>query len=143
MSTTAIIFTIIGWIITIGIAICTVILNAKDTNKKIASLEESTAKQVESVKELAKIQIETAQIQINKELWEARSRFLQADKKQVELAKNDHTFQMASDIGTMLREQHVKNVELSSESEFQQKYAHVLEQFQSRLSELSKEIGGV
>lgn len=134
--------TILSPIIAILIAVWAIRSSAKDTAKQIAALEESTTKQIESVKKLTKIQIEISQIQINKEIWEARARFLQADKKKDELAKFEHSFAMAADIASMYREQHARNVELSSESEFQQKYAHVLEQYQSRLYELSKEMGG-
>ncbi len=135
--------TILSPIIAILIAVWAIRSSAKDTAKQIVALEESTTRQIESVKQLAKIQLEISQIQINKELWEARSRFLQADKKQGEMAKFEHSFTMAADIANMYREQHARNVDLSSESEFQQKYARALEQYQSRLSQLSKEMGGV
>ena len=52
--------------------------SAKDTAKQISALEESTSKQIESVKKLARIQIELTSIQMGKELWESRSRYLQA-----------------------------------------------------------------
>ena len=55
--------------------------SAKDTAKQIAALEESTTKQIESIKELARIQIEITSIQLQKELAEARTGYLQASEK--------------------------------------------------------------
>lgn len=142
MSTTAIILTIIGWIITIGIAILTVCLNNKDTNKKIACLEKSTAKQVESVKDLAKIIIETSQIQINKELWEARTKHLQASQKKDEMTGFGAPFCSVGEIGTVFNQRMSEERNLSYESDYQQKYVQVLELYQGRLMELSKKMGG-
>ena len=72
---------IIALIVPIGIAIWTVRSSAKDTAKQIAALEESTTKQIESIKELARIQIEITSIQLQKELAEARTGYLQASEK--------------------------------------------------------------
>ena len=60
----ALILYIIGWIITIGIAIYAARSGAKDTAKKIAAIEENTNKQIESIKELEKIQLELLYVQI-------------------------------------------------------------------------------
>ena len=56
---------LIAFLVPIGVAVWTVRSSAQDTAKKIAALEESTTKQVESIKQLAKIQIKTNQIQMN------------------------------------------------------------------------------
>ena len=72
---------IIALIVPIGIAIWTVRSSAKDTAKQIAALEKSTTKQIESIKELARIQIEITSIQLQKELAEARTGYLQASEK--------------------------------------------------------------
>ena len=63
-----IIGSIVGWIITIAIAIYTVRSNAKDTAKKIAALNESTIKQVESIKALSKQQINATLKQVELEI---------------------------------------------------------------------------
>ena len=76
-----IIAVIIALIVPIGVAIWSVRSSAKDTAKQIAALEESTTRQIESVKELARIQIEINRMQIQKEVSEARSRQLQTMKK--------------------------------------------------------------
>ncbi len=71
-----IILTIIGWIITIGVAIYTVKSSAKETDKKIAALEESTTKQVESIKELSRQQMDATikhvELEIEKNLFLAK-----------------------------------------------------------------------
>lgn len=55
--------------------------SAKDTAKQIAALEESTTKQVESIKKLAKIQIELNKIQLNAELWDAENKLEQKEQE--------------------------------------------------------------
>lgn len=77
----AIIISIVGWIITILIAVYAARSGSKDTAKKLAALEESTTKQVESIKELAKIQIELNKIQLNAELWDAENKLEQKEQE--------------------------------------------------------------
>ena len=60
--------TILSPIIAVVIAVWTSRSSAKDTAKKLAALEESTTKQVESIKKLARILIKTNQIQIGIDL---------------------------------------------------------------------------
>lgn len=64
----AIIITIIGWIITILIAVFAARSGSKDTTKKLAALEESTQKQVASIKELARLQIDASIKQVELEI---------------------------------------------------------------------------
>lgn len=137
-----ILISIIGWIITICVAFYTVKSSSKETDKKITALEDSTTKQVESIKRLAKILIETSQIQINKEIWEARMRSLMASQKKGDMEEYDHTFNHFGDAANFFRRKHEQESDLSYEQEYQAKYAKVLEQYQARLTELSKEIGG-
>ena len=59
---------IIGWIITIAIAVLSVRSGAKDTAKQIAALEESTTKQVESIKEIARLQMDASIKQVELEI---------------------------------------------------------------------------
>ena len=77
----AIIITIIGWIITILIAVYAARSGSKDTTKKLAALEESTQKQVESMKKLAKTQIELTKIQLKIDSWDAKNRLDQKMKE--------------------------------------------------------------
>ena len=59
---------IIALIVPIGVAIWTVRNSAKDTAKQIAALEESTTKQVESIKALSKQMIEASIKQVELEI---------------------------------------------------------------------------
>ena len=51
--------------------------SAKDTAKQIAALEESTQKQVDSIKELARLQFEISTLQMSKELSDACNQYLE------------------------------------------------------------------
>lgn len=66
--TVTMVTTILGWIITIAIAIYTVKSSGKETAKKIAALEESTKKQVDSIKALSRQQIEATIKQVELEI---------------------------------------------------------------------------
>lgn len=59
---------IIALIVPIGVAVWTVRSSAKDTAKQIAALEESTTKQVESIKELARLQMDASIKQVELEI---------------------------------------------------------------------------
>ena len=63
-----IIAVILTLIVPIGIAVWTVRSSAKDTAKQIAALEESTTKQIESIKELARIQMDATIKQVELEI---------------------------------------------------------------------------
>lgn len=155
--------TILSPIIAVVMARWTIRSSAKDTAKKLAALEESTheqvaaldkstkdqiaalelstKKQLESIKKFAKIQIETSQIQINKELWEARKRYLQALKEQGDALEYDRLFNLYGSASDSLRQREEKNRKMSNERDFYQEYAEVLEHCFSRIKELSKELG--
>lgn len=64
----AIIISIVGWIITILIAVYAARSGSKDTAKKLAALEESTTKQVESIKALSKQMVEASIKQVELEI---------------------------------------------------------------------------
>lgn len=71
-----IIAVIMALIVPIGVAVWTVRSSAKDTAKQIAALEESTTKQIESIKELARIQMDASikqvELEIEKNLFLAK-----------------------------------------------------------------------
>ena len=71
-----IIAVIIALIVPIGVAIWTVRSSAKDTAKQIAALEESTTKQIESIKELSRLQMDASikqvELEIEKNLFLAK-----------------------------------------------------------------------
>ena len=66
--------TILSPIIAVVIAWWTVRSSSNDTNRKIAALEESTRKQVDSIKQLTKLQADIALLQLDMELWEIHFR---------------------------------------------------------------------
>ena len=59
---------IIALIVPIGVAVWTVRSSAKDTAKQIAALEESTTKQIESIKQLARLQMDATIKQVELEI---------------------------------------------------------------------------
>ena len=71
-----IIAVIIALIVPIGVAIWSVRSSAKDTAKQIAALEESTTKQIESIKELSRLQMDASikqvELEIEKNLFLAK-----------------------------------------------------------------------
>jgi ribosomal protein L19 len=71
-----IIAVIIALIVPIGVAVWTVRSSAKDTAKQIAALEESTTKQIESIKELSRLQMDASikqvELEIEKNLFLAK-----------------------------------------------------------------------
>ena len=137
-----IIFSIIGWIITIFIAVYTVRSSAKDTAKQIAALEESTKKQVESIKKLAVSFIEVNALQIEKELWDARHCQRQYCQ---EVSDDFDTQEEASRIGIPVDKYSsiVKGrKEFERKSDFIMKKMDTLKSIRSRLDVLKKNMGG-
>ena len=137
-----IIFSIIGWIITIFIAVYTVRSSAKDTTKQIAALEESTKKQVESIKELARIQVELTAMQIQKELGEARTHYLYASEKNMDAMDNRF-----SELGipnneaiSRMRERNEKEKNLHLEKDFYSKRVSWLSSILNRVEVIKKNL---
>ena len=133
---------IIALIVPIGVAIWTVRSSAKDTAKQIAALEESTTKQIESVKELARIQIELTSIQIGKELWESRSRYLQASEKSMD-ALDDHFAMLGvpyNETITRMQDRQEKRKNLSLEQDFYSKQISMLNSYMERIKAIKGEL---
>lgn len=135
----AILETIFGQMLSIIVAV----LIAAWMNKKSA---EDTEKKIKSLKRLAKIQIETSQIQLNKELYETKLLLLklllfQTQRKEGDLQYDRHDtsmFTFANNTSQIDKDN--KKRELSYEKDYYQYYSEGLEQFQKRLSNLSKEL---
>lgn len=133
---------IIALIVPIGVAIWTVRSSAKDTAKQIAALEESTTKQIESVKELARIQIELTSIQMGKELWESRSRYLQASEKSMD-ALDDHFAMLGvpyNETITRMQDRQEKRKNLSLEQDFYSKQISMLNSYMERIKAIKGEL---
>ncbi len=133
---------IIALIVPIGIAIWTVRSSAKDTAKQIAALEESTTKQIESIKELARIQIEITSIQLQKELAEARTGYLQASEKSMNAI--DDRFSMMgipyNEVVARMQDKQEKQKNLSLEQDFYSKKIKWTDNYLERVEELKKEL---
>ncbi len=137
-----IIAVIIALMVPIGVAIWTVRSSAKDTAKQIAALEESTTKQIESVKELARIQIELTSIQMGKELWESRSRYLQASEKSMD-ALDDHFAMLGvpyNETITRMQDRQEKRKNLSLEQDFYSKQISMLNSYMERIKAIKGEL---
>lgn len=133
---------IIALIVPIGVAIWSVRSSAKDTAKQIAALEESTTKQIESVKELARIQIELTSIQMGKELWESRSRYLQASEKSMD-ALDDHFAMLGvpyNETITRMQDRQEKRKNLSLEQDFYSKQISMLNGYMERIKAIKSEL---
>jgi hypothetical protein len=136
--------TILSPIIAVLIAWWTVWSSSKDTAKKIAAIQENTTKQVESVKQLAKIQIKTTQIQMNLELRDSMIK-----ERQVLEKRRDHVCReygadgMPVEIGVaadFYRNREEKDKNLEYEREFYGKRRETLMRYQEQLNEVSKEL---
>ena len=137
-----IIAVIMALIVPIGVAVWTVRSSAKDTAKQIAALEESTTKQVESIKELARIQIEITSIQLQKELTEARTGYLQASEKNMD-AINDRFSMMGiphNEVIARMQDKQEKQKNLSLERDFYSKKINWTDSYLERVKELKMEL---
>lgn len=135
---------LIAFLVPIGVAVWTVRSSAQDTAKKIAALEESTTKQVESIKKLAKIHIKTTQTQIGIELEDTMTKEKQVLKKRWDHVNREYG---ANGIpvevgvaGDFYRNREEKDKNFEYESEFYEKRRNSLMRFQKQLNELSKEL---
>ena len=128
-------------LVAVFIAWWTSISSVKDTAKQIAALEESTTKQIESIKELARIQIEITSIQLQKELTETRQSYLQASEKNY--AINDRFSMMGiphDDVIARMQDKQEKQRNLSLERDFYSKKIHWTDSYLKRVEELKMEL---
>lgn len=138
----AIIISIVGWIITILIAIYAAKSGSKDTAKKLAALEESTTKQVESIKELAKIQTKIAALQLDKEAWEARYRWRQASEENFQALENDHRMAGVplNEFTSMMYQRRDRDNHLLAEQKFYSKQIASLDGYVKRIEDIVQEL---
>ncbi len=133
---------LVAFLVPIGVAVWTVRSSAKDTAKQVAALNESTQKQVESIKELARIQIEITSIQLQKELTEARTGYLQASEKSMDAL--DDRFSMLgipySDVVARMQDKQEKQKNLSLERDFYSKKIKWTDSYLERLEKLKMEL---
>lgn len=138
----AIIISIIGWIITILIAVYAARSGSKDTAKKLAALEESTTRQVESVKELAKIQTRLAALQFEKETGEARFRLRQKTEETWKSIENRDRMSGVplNEFTSMMYQRNEKDNHLSLEQDFYSRQLSALDSYCNRVKEILKEL---
>lgn len=133
--------TILSPIIAVALAWWTVRSSSKDTDKKIAAIEESTRKQVESIKELAKTQIEIASIQLRKDINEARTSYSQVSKRiSNELEHDEHSNRIGGEY-EIIRQREDRRRDLSDQKDFIDKHLQNLQIAQTKLDALKKEEG--
>lgn len=117
--------------------------SAKDTAKQIAALEESTTKQVESIKELASMMIEVNALQIDKELWDARHRQRQYSQEAFDdLDNQEKAYQLGIPVDKYSSIVN-KQKEFERKSDFNMKQMDTLQSIQKRLEVMKKIIEGV
>lgn len=133
---------LLALIVPIAVAIWTVRSSAKDTAQQIAALEESTTKQVESIKELAKLQIEISILQMSKELSDARNQYLKVSKKSMDHIDNRHAMLgvPVNEITTMLHERQEKANDLSAEAEYCTKRINMLNSYMDRMNSIKDKL---
>ncbi len=135
--------TILSPVIAIIIAVISIRSGAKDTNKKIAAIDESSSKQVESLKELTKMQLELSIMHINEEIWETRTLQHQIRDKEFDMAELDHSYHMASDIASAYREKFYRESDLKHKRDFYQEKEKTLEEDLIHLKEILNKLGGL
>ncbi len=136
------ILTIIGWLITIALTCYNVKSSAKDTDRKIAAIQESTAKQIESVKILTKTLIEVNRLLIGNELSKERNYHLQSIQKKGDLYEQDNIASQLGISATKIQNSSDKHRDLSYEEEFHFRRKRELEDCMEKLSTIAKVIEG-
>lgn len=145
--------TILSPIIAVLIAWLTVRSSAKDTAKKISTLEkstkeqivaleESTKKEVESVKELTNIQIELSILQTEIQLKEMDDYHKVLSQRVEEESKNDNYFNQYDNHLNAIRQEEKRIRDLMDEQLKTTKQFRNLHELRFKLIELKKRIGG-
>ena len=133
---------ILMMLISVGAAIWANYSSSKECSKKISAIEKSTEKQIESIKELERIQAEIATIQLDKELWEMNLRWLQNSKQIGDVIDDQHSFiTQFSDVAfSKTYELNRKEKNLEYEQEFYDKYRERLKYYIKRVEEIKKKL---
>lgn len=129
--------TILSPIIAVMIAVWTSRNSAKDTDRKLAQMRESTEQEIKSIKQLAKLQIEASIIELDKELSKSSTLVEQANEEAIERRKCEE------DRIQVFKELALKEFE-ARQSERNYKYARMylekLNTLRKRFDELQKQI---
>lgn len=122
--------TILSPIIAVLIACWTIKSSAKDVTM-----------QIESIKKLAKIQIKTTQIQINKELWDANMLYQQTNDKIQDNNANTILNYLGSSYDS-IHQRVDKNRDLSDKKDYYSQRMKWLNHNLTQLNELEKKLEG-
>jgi hypothetical protein len=133
---------LIAFLVPIGVAIWTVRSSAKDTAQQIAALNESTQKQVESVKELARLQIEISTLQLSKELSDARNQYLKTSQKSMNQyeSRNAMAGALYNELTSMMYERREKANDLSAEQDYCTKRINMLNSYMERMNAIKDKL---
>lgn len=135
--------TILSPIIAVGIAIWASRSSAKDTAKHIAAIEESTKKQIDSIKEFEKIQLELSYTQAVKELKEAYKHYRQISQRTIDENSRDNMFNHIGGEFEYFRQQENRKRDMSDSQDFYDNQIKELNEVISRIESLRKAIGGM
>ena len=149
----SIIISVIGWIITIVIAVRASRSGSKDTDRKfvaleksaqeqLSALEKSTKEQVESIKELTKIQIELSILQGNTELKKIAARHKSLNQKVYDETKNDIMFNQLGGPYDSLRQKENRRRDLMDDNDMSLNELKETHELLAQLNNLKKRIGG-
>ena len=116
--------------------------SAKATAKQIAALDESTQKQVESIKELARLQIEISTLQLSKELSDARNQYLKTSQKSFNQNENRNSMLGVpfNEFTSMMHERREKANDLSAEQEYCTKRINMLNSYMERMNAIKDKL---
>ena len=114
----------------------------ESTSKQIAALEEATTKQIESVKELTRIQLELSIMQIEKEATETHAHYKQASKRYWDELERDRTFNQYGLAEDSWRQRDDRRRDLTDKKEYDSNHLQDLHCDLERLKELKEKIGG-
>lgn len=132
--------TILSPIIAIIIAVVAIYFSSRDTNKKIAAIEENTAKQIKSIKELSRLTIEAALKQVDLEC----AKYLYITKQaQQEKDGLDEVLNSGFSHMSEWREGAIKNFQIKKperDYELTLKFIKELEKFKQRLEDSMKNL---
>lgn len=133
---------LIAFLVPIGVAIWTVRSSAKDTAMQIAALNESTQKQVESIKELARLQIEISTLQMSKELSDARNQYLKTSQKSMNQYESRNAMVGAplNEFTSMMYERREKANDLSVEQDYCTKRINMLNSYMERINSIKDKL---
>lgn len=115
----------------------------KTTEEQIAALEENTTKQVESVKDLTQIQIELSILQANAELKKIAARHKSLTQKVYDETKNDMMFNQLGGPYDSFRQKENRRRDLMDENDMALNELKETNELLAQLNNLKKRIGGM